>query len=131
MWPAMAKKTTGTFWVFPQGSTKGYRTTCDTTGDFVRPTGVAPLFDPDAAKYATSDMVTNIVAASAATEHPIIIRGDSVSSARVLSGTHAWKQFLSLEEACGHAYLGKTMPSAETIRNRFNERLSEASELVA
>jgi len=124
-------KTTGTFWVFPEGQTRAFRATFTSIGDAERTSGVCPLFDPATAKYATSDMVTNLVARSAATGQSITIRGDEASATRILSQTHDWKTFLSLQDACSHAHLGKTMPTAEVIIARFAERIGELEGLAA
>jgi len=121
-------KTTGTFFAFAEGFVKGIRGTFTSDGDFVRTSGVAPLFNPATATYATGDMVANLVAASAATEHPIVIRGDEVSAARLLGQTHTWKQFLSFEDACAHKYLGKTMDKA-VILARYEARIAEVDGL--
>jgi len=111
----------------PKDSVKSYRGTWFSDGLFRRTTGVAPLFDPEQAVYATSDMVMNVVAQSANSEHPIIIKGDEISSSR-LDGApdHSWKKWLTLDEMLQHRHLGKTAPSKETILEAYRVLRSTA-----
>jgi hypothetical protein len=107
-------KTSGTWWVIPTDGGKlaiqMFRGTFLKEGHLEMAGGSHPHFDPATAKYATSDMVTNICAA-----HNITIHGDTASARRFMHETHAWKQVMDLDQAIAHSYLGKTMPSRDVI----------------
>jgi len=108
-------------------SAKSFRGTFHSDGLFRRTSGVAPLFDPEKAQYATTDHVINVIAASAGDEHPIILRGDEMSSSRLANATiHSWKKWLTLDEMLEHKYLGKTAPSKATIVEAYRVLRSTA-----
>jgi len=110
----MSRKTSGTAWIIPEKALQMFRATCCDDGNFVMARGAMPRFDPSKARYATSDMVTNICANAG-----ITIRGDVASARRFTGETHVWKQTMSLEELKAHKYLGQTMPSVEVIKAAY------------
>ena len=117
-------KSSGTFWVIPGGGLQMFRATCrKASAKFEMARGAQPVFDPATARYATSDMVTNVAANIGMT-----IRGDVASSRVFAKGTHAWKQTMSLEEACNHSHLGKSMPRPEAIIAAYAELLDKPIE---
>lgn len=104
------KKTTGTTWIIPENALQMFRATCLDTGRFEMARGGRPDFNPETASYVTSDHVTNVAAA-----HGIQILGDVMSARRFTRETHAWKEVMTLDQLIAHPYLGKTMPTRETI----------------
>lgn len=109
------KKTSGTTWVLPidaQGvpAHQLFRGTFREEGRLEMARGSLPTFNPETAMYATSDMVTNICANAG-----IAIYGDIASSRRFLAQEHTWKRMMTLDELIAHPWLGKTMPTRETI----------------
>ena len=104
-------KSSGTAWIIEVDGLQMFRATCDKkTGRFEMARGGQPHFNPETARYATSDMVTNICA-----NHGIQILGDVASSRRFLREEHAWKKLMTLDELIAHPYLGVTMPSRDVI----------------
>ena len=89
---------------------QAFRASCLTTGRFRMARGGSPTFDPASALYATSDTVANLAA-----NYGIAILGDVSSASRLLKHDHAWKQWLSLDQALAHPHLGKTMPRKAII----------------
>ena len=106
----MPKKTSGTTWVIPEDRLQMFRATCLDPGRFEMARGSKPCFNPEKARYATSDMVTNICA-----NHGIQILGDVASARRFTHEEHAWKKLMTLDELLAHPYLGQTMPTKATI----------------
>lgn len=114
--------TSGTWWIIPRTpsivegkevlipSLQAFRASCLTTGRFRMARGGSPSFDPTTALYATSDTVANLAA-----NYGIAILGDVASAKRLLAHEHAWKQWMSLDQALNHPHLGKTMPKREVI----------------
>ena len=119
--------TSGTWWIIPQTlewdqsdplrqtrvlkpGLQAFRASCLTTGRFRMARGGSPTFDPASALYATSDTVANLAA-----NYGIAILGDVSSASRLLKHDHAWKQWLSLDQALAHPHLGKTMPRKAII----------------
>jgi hypothetical protein len=100
----------------PKDSAKSFRGTWYDDGLLRRTSGVAPYFDPETARYATSDHVMNVVAWSAAGDHPIYLRGDELSSRSLNDGpVHSWKKWLTLDELLKHAWLAKSAPAKAVI----------------
>ncbi|HUS70710.1 MAG TPA: hypothetical protein VM075_08045 [Anaerolineae bacterium] len=89
---------------------QAFRASCLTNGRFRMARGAQPSFDPATALYATSDTVANLAAVNG-----IAILGDVASASRLLKHSHAWKQWMSLDQALAHRHLGKTMPSKAII----------------
>ena len=89
---------------------QAFRASCLTTGRFRMARGGSPTFDPASALYATSDTVANLAA-----NYGIAILGDVCSASRLLKHDHAWKQWLTLDQALAHPHLGKTMPKKAII----------------
>ena len=89
---------------------QAFRASCLTTGRFRMARGGSPSFDPATALYATSDTVANLAAV-----YGIAILGDVSSASRLLKHDHAWKQWLTLDQALAHPHLGKTMPKKAII----------------
>jgi hypothetical protein len=112
----MPKKTTGTVWIIPENGLQMFRATCLDTGRFEMARGSQPCFNPETARYATSDMVTNVAA-----NFGIQILGDVASARRFTREEHAWKQTMTLDELLAHKYLGQTMPTRETIIAAYAE----------
>ena len=107
--------TTGTWWIIPVMAVgtpglQAFRATCLSTGRFRMARGGSPSFDPATALYATSDTVANLAA-----NYGIAILGDVASSRRLLAHDHAWKQWMTLDQALAHPHLGTTMPKREVI----------------
>ena len=107
--------TSGTWWIIPVSADgtpglQAFRAACLTTGRFRMARGGSPSFDPATALYATSDTVDNLAAV-----YGIAILGDVASSRRLLAHDHAWKQWLTLDQALAHRHLGKTMPKKAII----------------
>jgi hypothetical protein len=116
-------KTSGTTWVIPEGGIQIFRGTFCRSGRLEMARGGRPTFNPETARYATSDMVTNIAAANG-----IAIHGDLASARRFLACAHVWKQTMTLDELIAHPYLGKTMPSKDTIIAAYKADLEEVIE---
>ena len=127
------RSTSLTVWVRPaeKDAVKSFRGTWHDDGLLRRTSGVAPLFDPETALYATSDHVMNVVSVSAAGEHPIIIRGDEASSARLAGVTHSWKEWLTLDDLLEHKWLAKTAPAKATIIEAYARLRGIADEVEA
>jgi hypothetical protein len=106
----MPKKTTGTAWVIPENGLQMFRATCLDEGHFEMARGGRPHFNPETARYATSDMVTNICANAG-----IQILGDVASARRFTREEHVWKKLMTLDELLAHPYLGQTMPPKAVI----------------
>jgi hypothetical protein len=114
--PAMGTKlSSATAWVVAPGALVAQRVNINSDGVLRTLAGVAiEIEDPTAAVFYTSDYVTNV-----ADRNGLRIIGGTMSAARLTSVAHAWKSAMTLEDLKAHAYLGKTMPSIETIVDAY------------
>ena len=113
----VSNKTTGTTWIIPENGLQMFRATCRKDGRFEMARGGSPDFNPETARYATSDMVTNVAA-----HFGIQILGDVASARRFTREEHAWKKLMTLDELLAHPYLGMTMPTRDAIVAAYANR---------
>lgn len=129
---SFGRTTTNTWWIIPfvpkvdaSGVTvgwvpaiKAFRATLRLSQDrsrarFYMKGGTSPAFDPTKARYATSDMVTNITSDET---DPVRLMGGQASALRLMSLHHGWekeatastipfKSWLTLDQALKHKHL--------------------------